>query len=55
VEKALLADPCAFSYHHLIFIVSLENCIMAYVDIFSYFNVFRMKDKDAGFKDDTFT
>jgi len=54
VEKALLANPCAFSYHHLVFIVSLENSIVTYVDILVYFDIFRMKDKYAGFKDYAF-
>ena len=55
VEKALLANPCAFSYDHLVFIISLENCIMAYVDMLAYLNIFGMKDQYAGFKDYTFS
>src|SRR5262245_38404308 len=55
MEKTLLANPCAVSYDHLIFIVSLEDCIVTYVDILAYFNIFRMKNKYAGFKDHPFS
>jgi hypothetical protein len=51
VEKALLANPCAISYDHLVLIVSLEKGIVTYVDMFAYFNIFGMKDKYAWFKD----
>ena len=54
MEKALLANPCAFSYNHLVFIVSLENGIVTYVDMLAYLNIFGMKDKYAEFKDYTF-
>ena len=54
VEKTLLANPGTISYDHLVFIVSLKNCIVTYVDMLAYFNVFWMKDKDAGFKDHPF-
>jgi hypothetical protein len=54
VEEALLTNPGAFAYKHLVFIVSLENGIVTYVDVLTYLNIFGMKDKDARFKDDPF-
>jgi hypothetical protein len=51
VQKALLANPCAFSYNHSVFIISFENGIVTYVDMLAYFDIFRMKDEYTGFKD----